>query len=148
MDVERYERIREHVDNCPDLRKIYVSRSKEEIADPRVERLESIVGATADWPSIPAHAPPAIPTKPDDDVAIFYTSGTTGNPKGAVISHRNIISNMLNGMSAQARAFLRRGEAPPAPDPNRAAESIPDLGAVLPRDGLLCDHDPVDDDGK
>lgn len=124
MDVERYERVREHIDNCPDLRKIYVSRSKEEIADPRVARLESIVGKTADWASIPAAPPPAIPTKPDDDVAIFYTSGTTGNPKGAVISHRNIISNMLNGMSAQARAFLRRGEAPPAPDPNGPQRSF------------------------
>jgi long-chain acyl-CoA synthetase len=28
VDVERYERIREHIDNCPELRKIYVSRSK------------------------------------------------------------------------------------------------------------------------
>ncbi|MEQ1811145.1 MAG: class I adenylate-forming enzyme family protein, partial [Terricaulis sp.] len=124
MDVERYERIREHIDNCPELRKIYVSRSKEEIADPRVARLESIVGKTADWASIATAPPPAIPTKPDDDVAIFYTSGTTGNPKGAVISHRNIISNMLNGMSAQARAFLRRGEAPPAPDPNGPQRSF------------------------
>ncbi|MBK8542912.1 MAG: acyl--CoA ligase [Caulobacteraceae bacterium] len=124
MDVERYERIREHIDNCPELRKIYVSRSKEEIADPRVARLESIVGKTADWASIATAPPPAIPTKPDDDVAIFYTSGTTGNPKGAVISHRNTISNMLNGMSAQARAFLRRGEAPPAPDPNGPQRSF------------------------
>lgn len=118
VDVERYERIREHIDKCPDLRKIYVSRSKEEIADPRVTKLESIIGATNDWPSIPASSPPDIPAKPDDDVAIFYTSGTTGNPKGAIISHRNIISNIMNSASAQARSFLRRGEAPPAPDPN------------------------------
>jgi long-chain acyl-CoA synthetase len=118
MDVERYERLREHIDNCPDLRKIYVSRSREEIADPRVVRLETIVGATNDWTSLPPLAPPDIPAKPDDDTAIFYTSGTTGLPKGAVISHRNIISNMFNSASAQARAFLRRGEAPPAPDPN------------------------------
>ena len=118
MDVERYERLREHVDNCPDLRKIYVSRAREEIADPRVARLESVIGATNDWAALPATAPPNIPAQPDDDVAIFYTSGTTGNPKGAVISHRNIISNMFNGASAQARAFLRRGEAPPQPDPN------------------------------
>jgi long-chain acyl-CoA synthetase len=118
MDVERYERLREHIDNCPDLRKIYVSRSREEIADPRIARLETIVGATNDWASLPPLAPPDIPAKPDDDTAIFYTSGTTGLPKGAVISHRNIISNMFNSASAQARAFLRRGEAPPAPDPN------------------------------
>ena len=124
MDIERYERVREHIDNCPDLRKIYVSRSREEIADPRVALFESVIGKTADWASIPPAPPPAIPAKPDDDVAIFYTSGTTGNPKGAVISHRNIISNMLNGMSAQARAFLRRGEAPPAPDPNGPQRSF------------------------
>ena len=48
MDIERYERVREHIDNCPELRKIYVSRSKEEIADPRVALFESIVGKTAD----------------------------------------------------------------------------------------------------
>jgi long-chain acyl-CoA synthetase len=117
VDIERYERVREHVDNCPALRKLYVSRAREEIADPRVARLESVVGATNSWTSLPPAAPPDIPAKPDDDVAIFYTSGTTGHPKGAVISHRNIISNMFNSASAQARAFLRRGEAPPAPDP-------------------------------
>jgi long-chain acyl-CoA synthetase len=124
MDIERYERTREHFDNCPDLRKLYVSRAREEIADPRVARLESVVGATKDWASLPPSSPPAIPAKPDDDVAIFYTSGTTGNPKGAVISHRNIISNMFNAASAQARAFLRRGEAPPAPDPTAPQKSF------------------------
>ncbi len=117
MDVERYERVREHLDKCPDLRKIYVSRSREEIADPRVSRMESVVGTTADWAAFGDVAPPDLPMGPDDDVAIFYTSGTTGHPKGAVISHRNIISNMFNSASSQARAFLRRGEAPPAPDP-------------------------------
>jgi long-chain acyl-CoA synthetase len=118
MDVERYERVREHIDNCPALRKIYVSRSREEIADPRVARFESVVGATGDWTGLQKVDPPIRLAKPDDDVSIFYTSGTTGHPKGAVISHRNIISNMFNAASAQARAFVRRGEAPPAPDPN------------------------------
>ena len=120
VDNERYERIREHLPNCPSVQKIYVSRQPEESADPAVVRLESVIGGTNDWAKL---TPPAdlseFPQRgPDDDVTIFYTSGTTGHPKGAVISHRNIISNIWNGSSAQARAFLRRGEAPPLPDPS------------------------------
>jgi long-chain acyl-CoA synthetase len=117
MDIERYERVREHLDACPDIRKVYVSRSKEEIADPRVARMEGVIGLTNEWSTLGDIAPPEVAADPEMDVAIFYTSGTTGHPKGAVISHRNIISNMFNSASAQARAFLRRGEAPPAPDP-------------------------------
>jgi long-chain acyl-CoA synthetase len=129
VDIERYERIREHLSKCPDVRKIYVSRAKEEIADPLVARLESTIGPVSAWGS---HSGGDKPTSedpfpwrlPDDDVAIFYTSGTTGKPKGAVISHRNIISNIFNAANAQARAFLRRGEAPPAPDPTLPQKSM------------------------
>ncbi len=122
-DIERYERVREHLPACTELRKIYVSRAREELADPLVARLESVVGAVNDWAKLGDIAPPDITLQPDDDVTIFYTSGTTGNPKGAVISHRNIISNMFNSACGQARAFLRRGEMPPAPDPTLPQKS-------------------------
>jgi long-chain acyl-CoA synthetase len=35
------------------------------------------------------------PTKPDDTCAILYTSGTTGQPKGAELTHFNIMSNVI-----------------------------------------------------
>lgn len=35
------------------------------------------------------------PVSPDDTAAILYTSGTTGRPKGAMITHANVIANTV-----------------------------------------------------
>ncbi|HLX56634.1 MAG TPA: AMP-binding protein [Ktedonobacteraceae bacterium] len=39
---------------------------------------------------------------PDDTAVILYTSGTTGNPKGVVLTQRNIISNTVAGRGSES----------------------------------------------
>ena len=39
---------------------------------------------------------PAADVDPDDDACIFYTSGTTGFPKGAQLTHRGCVNNLMN----------------------------------------------------
>ncbi len=45
---------------------------------------------------------PEIAIDPDSDACIFYTSGTTGNPKGAQLTHRGCTTNIWSLMFAAA----------------------------------------------
>jgi long-chain acyl-CoA synthetase len=118
VDAERYERIAEHLDHLPELKQVWVARSDEEIAHPKVAHLETLLGEVNGWGALPELAAPGVAVGPEDPATIFYTSGTTGKPKGALGTHRNITTNIGSSGVAAARAFLRRGETPPEPSPN------------------------------
>ena len=84
-------------------------------------RLSAPAPGVVDWSEVIAHGgtmPDAV-IDPDDDACIFYTSGTTGNPKGAQLTHRGCVSNLFNMMfagQAQGLATQRAtGVTPPDP---------------------------------
>ncbi|HEX3839178.1 MAG TPA: class I adenylate-forming enzyme family protein [Acidimicrobiales bacterium] len=108
VDEEREARIRPHLAELPNLRAVIVTSEEHletggrrapvgsvverEGLDPMpVVPFAEAVGTPVDGVTLP----PA-DIDPDDDATIFYTSGTTGRPKGAVGTHRNSASNLMN----------------------------------------------------
>ena len=122
-DAARQARIAPHRAALPGLEQVIVSR-----ADGGAKgfgRLEDLIGAPGTWADLPDADLPAVDIHPDDDAGIFYTSGTTGKPKGALGTHRNLMTNILSTGFATARAALRRGETPPEPMPKTGLLVIP-----------------------
>lgn len=111
IDGERLGRLEPHLGALPAIEEILVARG--DTGTP----LEGIVGAPATWGGLPDRQLGEILLVPEDEATLFYTSGTTGKPKGALGTHRNIVSNIMASGCSGARSYLRRGEMPPAPDP-------------------------------
>jgi long-chain acyl-CoA synthetase len=108
-DAERLERLRQ----CPDL-------------DPAMKvvglRLPDVPADVTPWAEVIAHsgAMPEVAVDPDSDASIFYTSGTTGFPKGAQLTHRGCIANLMNLLYAGASSALAMERATgllPPPEP-------------------------------
>jgi len=124
-DGERYDRLADVLPGLPDLRHVLVSRPRGALAE-GVRQLEDLIGKPNDWASLADVPLPAEPSlEPEDDATIFYTSGTTGHPKGALGTHRNLLTNILSAGYGSIRAFLRRGEMPPELTPKVGLMVIP-----------------------
>ncbi len=86
-------------------------------------RLADYPADVAPWAEIVASGGdmPTVSVDPEADACIFYTSGTTGFPKGAQLTHRGCVANLMNMLystTAQALATERAtGVAPPADPP-------------------------------
>jgi long-chain acyl-CoA synthetase len=123
VDGERMERLADHLPNLPGLTTVVV----------RGDVPEGCV-ALADVVGDPDPAnPPALPDVeigPDDDATIFYTSGTTGHPKGALGTQRNFTTNIVSLGFAGARAAMRNPARQPTSSGGSAAAQRASLLSV------------------
>lgn len=134
-DDERWDRIAPHLSDCPDLAHVIVTRSQQ--APQGTTALEAIIGTPREYAALPPRELPAAEIAPDDDATIFYTSGTTGKPKGALGTHRNLCTNLLSSAYNAACAVLRRGEPLPEPKPKVGLTVIPLFHVTACSAGLM-----------
>lgn len=76
------------IEHCPDVRHIY---SIEPHSHPRVSAMVCLEGGELDNAALSRRM---AAVNRDTLATLVYTSGTTGNPKGVILSHGNIITNL------------------------------------------------------
>jgi long-chain acyl-CoA synthetase len=92
-DKARFERIAGDLGGITTLEAVYlIDCDPADVgADPRLHRFDELLQK-------PGSGSPTVEIDEDDAAVIFYTSGTTGRPKGAISTHRSMISNLMGTM--------------------------------------------------
>lgn len=95
LDSERLERLREQPETSAALKVIGIKLKDNPEGLTTWEEIISKPGVMPD-----------VAVDPDSDACIFYTSGTTGRPKGAQLTHRGCVANLMNMSYAAASSAL------------------------------------------
>ncbi|HEU5083555.1 MAG TPA: class I adenylate-forming enzyme family protein [Acidimicrobiales bacterium] len=114
-DRKRFERIADQLDQCPDLERIYLTRDcdpadfTDVVGDAHRDKLHRFDELMAE----PTATFLDTPIDEDDTAVIFYSSGTTGKPKGIMSTHRNMVANLQNTMYNSVAGAMAGGGALP-----------------------------------
>jgi long-chain acyl-CoA synthetase len=108
-DRKRFERIADRLAEAPALAHVFLVD-----ADPAdfpaagaAVKLQRFDELTVE----PTDRLPDAPIAEDDDAVIFYTSGTTGKPKGAISTHRSMVANLQNTLYNALASVMANPEA-------------------------------------
>ena len=88
-DLPMAQNVKEAFDQVPTCRDLVVLTKDDKTPSPFSE-----FKTLAELTENPSDDFEIFPTRPDDTCAILYTSGTTGQPKGAELTHMNLMTNV------------------------------------------------------
>ena len=101
-------------------------RRKERLAEMEGEPDMPVVSFEQDFEAIRTFAPdaalPDTPIAEDDPCLLLFTSGTTGRPKGALVSHRTLVAFTMSSFFIGARRMMTE---PPAGSPGAVLAPFP-----------------------
>ena len=127
VDAKRLERIVDDLDDIDTLERVYL------IDAPLPAGASAKLRPFAELAASPTDRFPETPIDEGDPAVIFYTSGTTGRPKGAISTHRSMVANLQNTVfmlaaNATIAAELSSGgpadPAPAASAPSGSAQQV------------------------
>jgi long-chain acyl-CoA synthetase len=125
VDTKRFARIADAVDGIETLERVYlIDAEPEDLSggspSPKLRSFSELLAE-------PTDTFPDVPIDEGDHAVIFYTSGTTGRPKGAISTHRSMVANLQNTVFLLTSSSMAQAAA--------AAEGGDDSGSLIPASG-------------
>lgn len=118
-DQERFELFVRNKDECPEMKVVPVRMRGTPPYDWTIDWID-LISEGGNLPQVQIEA--------DSDALIFYTSGTTGMPKGAQLTHRGCVANIMNILFS-GMSLMRMQELQGLPVP--ALEDMPPGASLI-----------------